>query len=236
MSRRLPRPRHGALAAGLLEARDRERFSVTVFAEKHPGGRLDPPLPGPGDEWVATAGQSAQAVRPGSGGARWTSWWTWPAPATATGLDVFALKPAPVQAAMLGFDRSTGLRAMDWRLTRNWPTRRRCRPLERGADLAPGRVLLLQPAGGRAEPGPLPPWAGGAPVRLPGHALPGRRRLMGAAARCCGSSGGPAAPAVSAGADQALRDFKAGPRHPGRGDPPRWCSTPPSLPRGLPGL
>lgn len=103
--------------APLLEARNREGFEVLCFSEGSAVDERTAHFRGLADRWYATTGKPALEV-----GRKISSLGVDIlvdlAGATAGNrLDVLALKPSPVQVAMLGFDRSTGLKAMDWRIT-----------------------------------------------------------------------------------------------------------------------
>ena len=198
----------------LLEARDRERFSVTVFAENTLEDAWTRRYRAQADEWVATAGQSAQAVAAGIRRRKVDILVDLAGASDGNRLDVFALKPAPVQAAMLGFDRSTGLRAMDWRLTTEladppgvadpWNVERIWRL---------DGCFCYSPPVDAPEPGPLPALGGGG-LQFGFLGTPSRAGadFMGAAARLLREL--PEARLhllCRTGADQALRDFKLGP-------------------------
>jgi len=101
----------------LLEARDRERFSAICFAENPLEDEWTRRYRSQTDGWFSTAGQTAQAIAATIAKHKVDILVDLAGPRDGNRLDVFARKPAPVQVAMLGFDRSTGLRTMDWRLT-----------------------------------------------------------------------------------------------------------------------
>jgi protein O-GlcNAc transferase len=101
----------------LLEARDRERFSAICFAENTLEDEWTRRCRSQADGWFATAGLTAQAIATTIAKHKVDILVDLAGPRDGNRLDVFARKPAPVQVAMLGFDRSTGLRTMDWRLT-----------------------------------------------------------------------------------------------------------------------
>ena len=101
----------------LLEARDRERFSAIGFAENTLEDEWTRRCRSQADGWFSTAGQTAQAIAATIAKHKVDILVDLGGPIDGNRLDVFARKPAPVQVAMLGFGRSTGLRTMDWRLT-----------------------------------------------------------------------------------------------------------------------
>lgn len=101
----------------LLEARDRERFSAICFAENTLEDDWTRHYRSQADGWFSTAGQTAQAIAVTIAKHKVDILVDLAGPNDGNRLDVFARRPAPVQVAMLGFNRSTGLRTMDWRLT-----------------------------------------------------------------------------------------------------------------------
>lgn len=103
--------------APLLEARHSDEFEVMCFAEGGTEDRVTEHFRSLADRWFTTTGKSAaEAARKIA--SLGVDILVDLAGATAGNrLDIFALKPAPVQVAMLGFDRSTCLQAMDWRIS-----------------------------------------------------------------------------------------------------------------------
>jgi len=100
-----------------MDGLDREQFKLLCFAENTREDEWTSYYRSRADEWVPTAAQTAGSVAARIVKAKVDILVDLAGVTRNNRLDVFALKPAPVQVSMLGFDRSTGLRTMDWRLT-----------------------------------------------------------------------------------------------------------------------
>jgi len=103
--------------APLLEARDRMNFEVMCFSETSHRDESTKRFKSLSDRWVQTAELSAEALAARIVSLKVDILVDLAGHTAGNRLDVFNLKPAPVQAMMLGFDRTSGLQAMDWRIT-----------------------------------------------------------------------------------------------------------------------
>lgn len=140
----------------LLEARDRSAFEVICFSGN---GRKDDwtaRFKALADRWVETSALGDEAMADRIVGMKVDILVDLAGHTIGNRLGVFNLKPAPVQAMMLGFDRTSGLRAMDWRVTASnsehpdadrWSTE--------GVWRLEGR-FAYHPLEGAPEVGPLP--------------------------------------------------------------------------------
>ncbi len=100
----------------LLEHRDRQSFEVIAFAGSAMEDDCTRRYKALADRWVRTSELSAEAMAQRVRDLKVDILVDLSGHTVGHRLDVFALKPAPVQVCYLGFDRSTGLRAMDWRI------------------------------------------------------------------------------------------------------------------------
>lgn len=103
--------------APLLEARDRTNFEILCFSETSQRDESTKRFKSMADRWIQTAGLSTEALAARIVSLKVDILVDLAGHTAGNRLDVFNLKPAPVQAMMLGFDRTSGLRAMDWRIT-----------------------------------------------------------------------------------------------------------------------
>jgi predicted O-linked N-acetylglucosamine transferase (SPINDLY family) len=101
----------------LLEYRNRADFEVTCFAEELATDEETHQFKCLADRWVSTHGESAEAVVRKIKEMEIDILVDLAGHTKGGRLDVLALKPAPVQVSMLGFDRTTGLRSVDWRIS-----------------------------------------------------------------------------------------------------------------------
>jgi protein O-GlcNAc transferase len=101
----------------LLEHRNRAAFEVTCFAEELAVDEETRQFKTLADRWVSTEGSSAEEVARQIRDIEIDILVDLAGHTTGGRLDVLALKPAPVQVSMLGFDRTTGLRSVDWRIS-----------------------------------------------------------------------------------------------------------------------
>ena len=103
--------------APLLEDRDRANFEILCFSETSQRDESTKRFKSLADRWVQTAGLSAEALAARIVALKVDILVDLAGHTAGNRLDAFNLKPAPVQVMMLGFDRTSGLRAMDWRIT-----------------------------------------------------------------------------------------------------------------------
>lgn len=101
----------------LLEHRNRADFEVTCFAEEQAVDAETQRFKTLADRWITTQGSSAEAVAREIRALGIDLLVDLAGHTKGGRLDVLALKPAPVQVSMLGFDRTTGLRSVDWRIS-----------------------------------------------------------------------------------------------------------------------
>lgn len=105
--------------APLLEARDRGNFEVLCFSEAAHRDATTKHFKSLADRWINTAELSTDALAARIAALKVDILVDLAGHTAGNRLDAFSFKPAPVQAMMLGFDRTSGLRAMDWRITTN---------------------------------------------------------------------------------------------------------------------
>lgn len=101
----------------LLEARDRANFEVICFSETSRRDESTKRFKSLADRWVNTDGLSAEDLAARMVALKVDILVDLAGHTAGNRLDAFSLKPAPVQVMMLGFDRTSGLRSMDWRIT-----------------------------------------------------------------------------------------------------------------------
>lgn len=103
--------------APLLADRDRDQFEVICFAGNALEDEWTSRFKAQADRWVRAVDMSTEDLARRIATLKVDILVDLMGHTVGNRLDVFALKPAPVQVSMLGFDRTTGLRAMDWRIT-----------------------------------------------------------------------------------------------------------------------
>jgi len=101
----------------LMEGLDREQFRLLCFVGNAREDEWTRYYRSRADEWIPTTGQTTDMVAARVVKAKVDILVDLAGATENSRLDVFAVKPAPVLVSMLGFDRSIGLRTMDWRLT-----------------------------------------------------------------------------------------------------------------------
>jgi predicted O-linked N-acetylglucosamine transferase (SPINDLY family) len=101
----------------LLEHRNRTDFEVTCLAEEQASDEETHRFRALADRWISTQGRSAEEVARQIRDLGIDILVDLAGHTTGSRLDVLALKPAPVQVSMLGFDRTTGLKSVDWRIS-----------------------------------------------------------------------------------------------------------------------
>ncbi len=187
----------------LLKAHDRAAVEVTCYADVARPDAVTARLQTLADRWVSTVGMSDAALA---------------ARIQADGIDilidcaghtahnrlqVFARKPAPVQATWLGYPNTTGLSAIDYRLVDavTDPPGADALASERLIRL-PGGFLCYAGASDAPEPAPPPCLTGGPvtfgsfnnPAKLsPRRSTPGPRCSRGCRTRACCSRANPSA-------------------------------------------
>lgn len=152
--------RHHAMAhwiAPLLQNRDRESFEVFCFSENSRKDAVTQKFKEQCDRWIATSGLTDEILAERIVSLKIDVLVDLAGHTAGNRLGVFNMKPAPVQVMMLGFDRTSGLQAMDWRITTDnseggdadlWSTERIWRlngrfcykPLEDAPEVSPSPV------------------------------------------------------------------------------------------------
>ena len=107
----------GRLLLPLLEHRDREQFEVISYSGVPTPDRLTDRLRGLADEWHSTIGVSDDALAEMIRTHRIDILIDLTLHSADNRMLTFARKPAPVQVSYLGYPSTTGMTAMDWRLT-----------------------------------------------------------------------------------------------------------------------
>ncbi|MCM0020754.1 MAG: tetratricopeptide repeat protein, partial [Tagaea sp.] len=100
-----------------LDARDRAAISLFAYSELAAEDAITAKLKPGFDAWRTTIGRSAKQVAATIAGDRIDVLVDLAGHTAGNRLDVFARKPAQVQASWLGYPDPTGLAAIDWRLT-----------------------------------------------------------------------------------------------------------------------
>src|SRR5437764_3330887 len=101
----------------LLEARDRQNFHITCYATNAMADAITDRLRAHSDNWCDVSGLSDDAAAQRIRDDGIDILVDLSAHTAGNRLLVFARKPAPVQVTYLGFPGTTGLSAVDYRLT-----------------------------------------------------------------------------------------------------------------------